>query len=148
MSLNREKDRLAASSEGRRFSGAQAVKVFEPDVNEFPIAGRTMRMWSSRFDFLVKEVTDILASSKVNVQKPIEILKACSTVLFEIQQFKRSVIDLDTKSYYLHLVMTLGSGSGNLSLSLSLYPRQVILRCSYSYASMSFTSFSVIGHVA
>ena len=122
MSLNREKDRLAACSEGRSFLVAHTTtKVLEADVHEFPIAGRTMRMWSSRFDFLVKEVTDILAASKVDAHQPVEILKACNIVMFRIQQFKRSVIDLDTKNYYLHLVMTLGSGSGKLSCSLFLF---------------------------
>jgi hypothetical protein len=122
MSLNREKDKLAASLEGRSFLETHTTtKALEADVNEFPIAGRTMRMWSSRFDFLVKEVIDVLAASKVDDQQPVEILKACSTVMFRIQQFRRSVMNLETKNYYLHLVLTLGSGSGKLSCSLSFF---------------------------
>eukprot|EP00250_Pteridium_aquilinum_P017642 c23717_g1_i11 orf=866-2035(+) len=112
MSLNREKDRLAAHTEGRNFSESQ-TEGCGADVEGFPIAGRTMPMWLDRFDFLAKEVKEIL-DSKGSTAKPVEVFRTVGTVLFEIQGFKRAVTDLDTKSFYLHLVLTLGSGSGML----------------------------------
>ena len=113
VSLNKEKDRLAAHTEGRNFSGTLTNQVYKDDVNDFPIAGRTMPMWFARFDFLVKEVTDILASRGKGSTTPVNILKTVSSVLFGIQKFKQSVANADARSYYIHLVMTLGSGSGN-----------------------------------
>lgn len=112
MSLNREKDRVAARTEGRNFPELQ-TEACGADVDGFPIAGKTMSMWLARFDFLAREVGEVLAS-KGGYTKPAEVLKAVSTVLYEIQGFKRAVTDLDTRSHYLHLVMTLGSGSGIL----------------------------------
>ena len=113
VSLNKEKDRLAAHTEGRNFSGTPTNHVYKDDVNDFPIAGRTMPMWFARFDFLVKEVTDILASRGKGPTTHVNILKTVSSVLFGIQKFKQSVANVDARSYYIHLVMTLGSGSGN-----------------------------------
>ncbi|KAH7443076.1 hypothetical protein KP509_02G018000 [Ceratopteris richardii] len=112
MALNREKDRLAAHIEGRNLSDTH-TENFGDGVDGLYIAGRTMPMWLARFDFLAREVQDLLIS-KGSTFKPEEILKAVGSVLFKIQGFKREVANLDTNSFYLHLVLTLGSGSGIL----------------------------------
>ncbi|KAI5080879.1 hypothetical protein GOP47_0004062 [Adiantum capillus-veneris] len=112
VSLNREKDRLAAHTEGRNFPVSQTDSCGD-GVDGFLIAGRTMPLWLARFDFLAKEVEDLLIS-KGSSLKPVEVFEAVGTVLFKIQGFKRAVADLDTKSFYLHFVLTLGSGSGML----------------------------------
>jgi hypothetical protein len=128
VSLNREKDRVAAHTEGRN-SGTQSNQVsYKDDLNDFLIAGRTMPMWFARFDFLVKEVTDILASKGADdATKHVNILKTASSVLFGIQKFKRSVADVDARSFYIHLVMTLGSGSGKYSfLFLPIHSFQIL----------------------
>ncbi|MCO5561057.1 hypothetical protein L7F22_014678 [Adiantum nelumboides] len=112
VSLNREKDRLAAHSEGRNLPDSQTDSCGD-GVDGFLIAGRTMPLWLARFDFLAKEVEDLLIS-KGSSFKPVEVFEAVGTVLFKIQGFKRAVADLDTKSFYLHFVLTLGSGNGLL----------------------------------
>lgn len=123
ISLNREKDRLAACSEGRDLPGSR-VEASGATSDGLLLAGKSMSMWLSRFDFLAKEVRDILAV-KGNCHKPVEVLRAVHTVLFELEDFKRSVTDLDPKSFYLHLTMTLGSGSG---LMLSVIYMEVCRR--------------------
>lgn len=109
ISLNREKDRIAACTEGRNIPEARGA-AYGANLDEFPLAGKTVPMWLAKFDFLATEVRDILAA-KGSSLKPAEVLRAVNAVLFEIQGFKRSSTDLDLKSFYLHLAMTLGSGS-------------------------------------
>ncbi|CAI9095037.1 OLC1v1030894C1 [Oldenlandia corymbosa var. corymbosa] len=111
MSFNRERDALSLQKERRETSSPSDVSW--ENVEEMPLAGKSMNQWLSELDSIAKEVEAELVTRDIGCHL-VEVLEAVNMVLFESRGFKRSPILLDSNCAYLHTVLNSGSCSAIL----------------------------------
>lgn len=111
---NRDKDAQSVHREGRDAPVTSEAQTEHADLEDIPLAGKSISGWLHELDAIAKEVEEELVSRDIVCHR-LEGLEAVNAVLFEQRCFRRLPILVDSKFSYLHTVLNSGRGSGKSS---------------------------------
>ncbi|KAJ0971138.1 hypothetical protein J5N97_019097 [Dioscorea zingiberensis] len=110
-SRNMDAHAFAREREGTPIPSKAQLEV--NDVEEFPLAGKTITGWLHELDMIAKEVQVELVSRDIGCHL-VEVLEAVNVVIFELRDFKRFHALTDPNFCYLHTALNSGCGSAIL----------------------------------